>query len=167
MPEPNFNIFNIREVCESELEKCAEIIRKSFATVAADFNFTPEKNPNHRAFIKTERLVHDRKSGIMQFGLFAEDMLAGFMALEKIDTDIYKLEMLSVLPEFRHNGYGGAFIDFAKCKVKELGGKKITISIIDEHEVLKKWYMLNGFVHTGSEKFPHIPFTVGYMEVEV
>ena len=163
--------FYIREIIESELNKCAEVIRKSFATVAKEFNLTRENFPNHRSFLQTERLVNDRKFGIMQFGLFIRDnnydVLAGFVALKKLEEKIYELEMLSVLPEFRHNNFGRALIDFAKRKVKELDGNKIKIDIIEENTVLKNWYASNGFIHMGTEILPHLPFTRGYMEVDI
>ena len=41
--------------------------------------------------------------------------------------------------------------------------EEITIGIIEENTVLKNWYADHGFVHTGTKKFPHLPFTVGFM----
>ena len=42
--------------------------------------------------------------------------------------------------------------------------------IIEEnptYEELKEWYEKIGFVHTGTQKFEHLPFTVGFMEIEI
>ncbi len=47
---------------------------------------------------------------------------------------------------------------------KDLGCVKINIGIVEENEVLKKWYESFGFVHTGTQKFDYFPFTCGYME---
>ncbi|MPN36714.1 hypothetical protein SDC9_184224 [bioreactor metagenome] len=55
-------------------------------------------------------------------------------------------------------------IDYAKEKVRAFGGQKITIGIIEENTRLMNWYTANGFVHTGTRKFNHLPFTVGFME---
>ena len=71
---------------------------------------------------------------------------------------------VSILPECRHLSYGKALLDFCKEKVKELGGSKITIVIVEDNIVLKDWYTANGFIHTGTKQFEHLPFTVGYME---
>jgi ribosomal protein S18 acetylase RimI-like enzyme len=71
---------------------------------------------------------------------------------------------VAILPEYRHFGYGKALLDFFKDKIKELGGNKITIGIVEENTVLKEWYTTNGFVHTGIKQFEHLQFTVGYME---
>jgi len=43
----------------------------------------------------------------------------------------------------------------------------MTIGIIEENEKLKKWYSDLGFVHIGTKKFEHLPFTVGFMEIDV
>ena len=59
-------------------------------------------------------------------------------------------------------------IEFAKeYAQKELRANKITIGIIEENTVLKKWYEESGFVSTGTKASPHLPFTVGFMEVKL
>ena len=55
-------------------------------------------------------------------------------------------------------------LDYAKKQVMALGGEKIKIGIIEESSVLKNWYNQNGFIHIGTKKFSHLPFTSGYLE---
>jgi len=74
---------------------------------------------------------------------------------------------LAVIPELRHKGYGKQLLNFCITKVKEAGGVKIAISITEKNTVLKNWYAEYGFVHTGTKTFEHLPFTVGYMELEL
>lgn len=74
------------------------------------------------------------------------------------------LHNLAVLPECRHNGFGKMLLDHAKDIVKMVGGKTIKAGIIEESDVLKNWYIANGFVHIGTKKFDHLPFTSGYLE---
>ena len=76
-------------------------------------------------------------------------------------------EKLAVLPQYRHNGYGKKLIAFAKEKAKEMGAAKITIGIIEENARLKNWYASNGFIHTGTREFSHLPFIVGFMEYPI
>ena len=90
--------------------------------------------------------------------------MVGYMSLSKESDDIYELHNLAVLPEYRHNGLGKMLLDHAKETVKALGGKVIKIGIIEESTVLKNWYIANGFIHTGTKKFEHLPFTSGYLE---
>jgi ribosomal protein S18 acetylase RimI-like enzyme len=98
------------------------------------------------------------------YGGYVNDILAGFVALEKASEDNYYLEKLSVLPQYRHHGYGERLLSFAFETVKTLGGKKVSIGIINDNTVLKNWYIRNGFVETGRRVFEHLPFEVCFME---
>lgn len=157
----------IKAVTIHEMESCAEVIRKSFQTVAVDFGITLENNPSNGAFITGDRLLQDYGKGIMMFGLFDKRQLVGFVAIERKDDDIYYVEKLAVLPERRHEGLGRQLLDFAKEKVKDLGGKRISIAIIEQNIRLKNWYHMNGFVSVGTQQFPHLNFIVGFMEYSI
>ena len=91
-------------------------------------------------------------------------VLVGYFMLAKQEDGHYDLNNLAVLPEKRHLGYGAKMIAFAKQKVTELGGKKIKVGIIEDSWIIKNYYQWNGFVHIGTQKYDHLPFTVGYLE---
>ena len=40
----------------------------------------------------------------------------------------------------------------------------MNIGIVEDNNVLRKWYEMYGFVHKGKEKYDFFPFTCGYME---
>lgn len=90
---------------------------------------------------------------------------AGFVRLTKKGDAVFELEKLAVLPEYRHRGYGKRLVGFARDEAGKLGAPKITIGIIEENARLKDWYAMNGFVHAGTRRFSHLPFTVGFMEL--
>jgi ribosomal protein S18 acetylase RimI-like enzyme len=142
----------------------AEVIRRSFATVAQEFNLTKENCPGHTSFITDERLASKIKDGYYPFGYFSDGKLVGFTSLTDMGNGAFEMNDVAILPEYRHFGYGKSLIDFCKDKVCELGGNKITIGIVEENIVLKDWYAVNGFTHTGTKRFEYLPFTVGYME---
>jgi ribosomal protein S18 acetylase RimI-like enzyme len=77
------------------------------------------------------------------------------------------MEKLAVLPEYRHKGYGKRIMDFVSGFVKEQGGSKISIGIINENTILKNWYLEYGFKETETRVFSHLPFTVCLMGKEV
>jgi ribosomal protein S18 acetylase RimI-like enzyme len=149
----------------SDLVSCVKVIRESFATVARDFKLTELNCPNHTSFMTLEKMQNQFNIGTQMFGYFCDDEIVGYVSLTKIDNLTYELNNLAILPEYRHNGYGTELIDFCKAKVKELGGNKIKIGIIEENSILKDWYTANGFIHTGTQKFEHLPFMVGRMEL--
>ena len=102
--------------------------------------------------------------GIGMFGLFEERKQIGFVAIEKADNDNIYIERLSVLPGYRHKGYGKLLMDFVFKYVKGQGARQVSIGIVNENTVLKNWYRLYGFIETGLKKYEHLPFTVCFME---
>ena len=97
------------------------------------------------------------------FALYAGKRIIGYMSLSDEGGE-YELHNLSVLPEYRHRGFGRRLIDYAKSSVAARSGRIIKIGIIEESAILKSWYIANGFVPTGAKKFEHLPFTSGYLE---
>lgn len=155
----------IRELTDmKDFEVCAPVIRDSFITVADQFNLTRENAPSNPAFIETGALVSASEKGIRFFGLFDDIQLLGCIAVEKAMDSVYYIERLAVLPEFRHRGHGSKLLNFACEHIREAGGRYISIGIINEHSVLKKWYLYHGFYETGLKQFDHLPFTVCFME---
>jgi diamine N-acetyltransferase len=158
----------IREISKNEsLESSAEVIRAAFRTVAEEFGLTKENCPTHPSFITTEKLVEARSKGLKFYGYFEGDSQAGFVAVEKGSPELFYMERLAVLPGCRHKGYGFKLVRHVLGYAGGSGGKKLSIGIIDEHTVLKNWYKQIGFRETGTKKFPHLPFTVCFMEIDL
>jgi len=157
---------NVRIVLltSDDLPGYGEVIRQSFRTVADDFGWTPENAPTFTAYITNDRLRAKVSRNYYPYGLYADEELCGFVSLTRVGDDEYELNNLSVVPEHRHRGYGRQLLDYCKDRVREFGGHKITIGIVEENTVLRDWYAANGFAHKGVKKFPHQPFTAGYME---
>ncbi|UCD08661.1 MAG: GNAT family N-acetyltransferase [Dehalococcoidales bacterium] len=149
------------------LNTSVEIIRKSFGTVAEELNLTPENAPTHPSFITLDQLEELLKKGLVFYGYFMDDRQVGFVAIEKADENLYYMEKLAVLPEYRHKGYGGELVRFVLDTATAEGAKKLSIGIIHEQTVLKDWYQDIGFRETGTRKFEHLPFTVGFMEIDL
>lgn len=144
------------------LDVCLDVIHRSFITVAQEFGLTMENCPSHTAFMTIDKLQNHLKENRHMYLLSYDGKPAGYFSLSESDAG-FELNNLAVLPEFRHCGFGGKMLDKAKEITKTLGGEKITISVIEENEILKKWYKSNGFVQTGTKKFPNLPFSTGFL----
>lgn len=155
----------IIQISEKELFDCLDVIHNSFMTVAEEFGLTQQNCSTNGAFMPYSRLYNDYKKGCLMYAIYSNTKIVGFVQLSKKENGAYELEKLAVLPDYRHNGYGQQLIDFCKGNVKKLGGNRITIGIIEENKRLKDWYISNGFIHTGTRLFQHLPFTVGFMEM--
>ncbi len=162
MPE-----YTIRNVRFEELDACAQVIRQSFDTVAVEFGLTVQNCPTNGAFIKTGHLVSDWNKGVNLYGLYFDGEMIGFLELKRGKAGSIELEKVCVLPKHRHNGCGALLLQFAKEEALRLGGEKITIGIIEDNARLKQWYIRQGFVHIGTATFVHLPFVVGFMQMQV
>lgn len=155
----------IREIISNtELEESVKVIRNSFLTVAEELNLTRENCPTNPAFIELSDLKVLRDKGVWFYGLFVDEAQIGFVAIEKANEKVYYLEKLAVLPQYRHRGYGRRLMEFVSEQVKSWNGEKLSIGIINENERLKRWYQIYGFEEISQKRFPHLPFTVCFME---
>jgi len=157
----------IREVKREELSVCADLIRKSFRTVAEEFGFTRENAPRFTAFATTEeRLIRQMDGEHRLMFLDEEDRgIRGYYSLLFRKKNECELGSLAVLPEYRHRGIGGGLLQHAMKTARELGCAEMKLSIVEENTVLRKWYEGYGAIHTGTEKFDFFPFTCGYMKI--
>ncbi|MHA1522394.1 MAG: GNAT family N-acetyltransferase [Promethearchaeota archaeon] len=152
---------------KKELKKLVPIIQQANSTVANDLNLSIHNAPTNPAFI-TETFFFEKMKFMkhLYFGYFIEKIV-GCIAINFISDLSFGIERLSVLPEYRHKGYGGMLVRFAENKIKSLGGNKISIGMIFDLKILLKWYQKHGFKLTGSKNFDHLPFTVAFMEKEI
>ena len=157
----------IAPISESELPLCRDVIRNSFATVAHDLNLTQQNCPTHTSFITLDNLQYHVRCGYNMFGLYNGATLIGYAALEKKSAQEYELHNLCVLPENRHSGGGKMLLDFCKRFAHDNGAVVITLGMINESEILKKYYTQNGFEVTETKQFPHLPFTVCFMKCDL
>ena len=152
-----------------DLDRCAALIRESFATVAKEFGYTKENAPTFPAFITAEKLVSESAKGVRFFGFFDGPEQVGSVALEQAPEErgVFFLERLAVRPSTRHRGLGVRLMDFVFALARQWGGTLVKIAIVNENRVLKNWYIAYGFEETEMKTYPHLPFTVCFMEKSV
>lgn len=156
----------IREVTQAHLANCAQVIRESFATVADAFGFTPENAPGFTAFATTENTLrhHLLEEHRPMYALFHGESVVGYYSLKLLQQHRWELNHLCVHPAHRHQGIGETLLMHAFQTAKALGCRTLAIGIVEENQVLRKWYESFGFVHTGTRKSAAFPFTIGFME---
>lgn len=151
---------------ESERRKkeAVKVIRKSNETIAEELGLTIENAPTNPAFLTMDGLNISMNKGLSLYCILSENVMIGCIGIEDSRKDgVFYLERLAVLPEHRHKGIGRKLLDFAFQKVKESGGKLVSIGIIYENTRLRNWYTKYGFEANGIKKFDHLPFTVCFM----
>ena len=159
----------IRQVEQKELNRCVEVIRESFLTVAEEFGFTMENAPRFTAFaICIERLEAQFKEGRPMFVYVNEQQeIVGYYSLFMQSGQECELNNLCVLPAYRHLKIGEALLQHAFLHAVLAGGERVNIGIVEENVKLREWYESYGAVHVGTKKFDFFPFTCGYLVKEV
>ena len=98
------------------------------------------------------------------YAFYDQEVMVGYYSLLLQDNNECELNNLCVIPAYRHKGVGEELVKHAVKIAEELNCKKMNIGIVEENKVLRKWYESLGFIHIGTQKFEHFPFTCGYME---
>lgn len=155
----------IRLLKREELGEAALVVRGAFATVAEEFGLTQENCPTNGAFLPEGKLETQFDAGVRMAGAFDGGTLIGFAAVDPSNAVKPELEKLAVLPQSRHEGAGRLLVDWAAQQARTSAAKALRIGIIEENARLRTWYEDLGFVHKGTWTFPHLPFTVGFMEM--
>lgn len=153
----------IEEALPDDYETIRDVIHRSFSTVADEFGLTPENCAKYTGFLPLEALNAQRERGWKLYQCRAGQKTVGCMALSDEGNGCFELHELAVLPEYRHFGYGTQLLGTAGKITRTSGGKLLKISIMEENSRLKNWYLGKGFVHMGTRKFSHLPFTSGYL----
>ncbi len=143
----------------------ADIVRASYAGVANDFKLTRENCPKHPSNCTIDWIKNDLDRGVSYTILFHDKTAVGCAAVEQASKDVCYLERLAVLPRFRHNSFGKTLVTHCIKTARIYKAITLGIGIIDEQEILKQWYKTLGFKMTGTKRFDHLPFTVGFMEM--
>ena len=157
----------IQPVKNNNIKECVDVIKESFLTVANEFGFTIENAPRFTAFATTEqRLSWQLNQENRPMHAFVVDgKIVGYYSLALQENRECELNNLCVLPQFRHQGIGEKLLLHSFQLAKSLGCSKMNIGIVEENQILKKWYESFGFKHVKTQKFDFFPFTCGYMEL--
>jgi diamine N-acetyltransferase len=151
------------------LSEIVHVLNISHGTVAKEFGFTKDNNPGNNAFIDESTLKAQLNKGIDLYALSVDNKIIGCVAIEKSknETDTFYIEKVSIIPEYRNQGFGLKLMEFACTLIKKSGGKFVSIALIDAHIKLKSWYISQGFIETGTKDFEHLPFSVCFMRKQI
>ncbi len=159
----------IREISRDDIAQCVNVIRKSFGTVADEFGFTEENAARFTAFATTEERLDWQMNSEHRpmYGYYENGKPVGYYSLLLQDNHECELNNLCVLPEYRHKKLGHKLLENAFDNARKMNCRKMNIGIVEENQVLRRWYEGYGFLHVRTEKFDFFPFTCGYMVKEL
>ncbi len=157
----------IFKATDDDINVLSKIIKTAYQDVAQTFKLTKGNCPKHPSNCTDEWVKNDMDRGVTYYLLFENETPAGCAALENAEKQTSYLERLAVLPKFRHKGLGRMLVEHIFEKARQINAKTVGIGIIAEQEILKSWYETLGFEYTGTKKFDHLPFHVGFMNISL
>ena len=145
---------NIMEINDSKI--ITNILNKAFNTVALQFNYTKENAPKFNAFIDSNVIEYGLKKGLKMYGYFVDDQIIGCVGYSFFKDQIYFIERLATLPEYRHKGIGKKLMEYMENRIRENDGKIIEIHVVDENIKLIEWYKKLGFIYIRVDDLSNI-----------
>jgi len=145
------------------LQEAGALVRRSFATVAAEFQLSAQNCPRHPTFQSDDTLLlRLSQPGVACFGAFQDERMVGFAALlpDHSGDGGMELTRLCVDPAWRRREIGARLLEHPQAHTKAHGARKMTLGIISESQRLKAWYQANGFVPLRTRRVRGLPFTV-------
>jgi len=154
---------------EQEMIESVSVIRRSFRPVAQEFGVTRHNNPDHGAFVDLTDLQGLQDKGAVFYGIFQRGQQIGFVSVRPADwqKNACYLEKLAGIPEARRQGAAEHLLNYVCESARGQGQEKMLIDIINEHKVLKGWYIRYGFRETAVRPYPNLPFLVCHLEKEL
>jgi len=144
-----------------------EILNKAFLTVAQQFGFTKENASTFPAFINSDRIDGFLQNGLKMYGYKNNDLIIGCAGYSYYKDQVYFIERLATLPEYRHLGIGRKLMDFVESKIVEIGGKIAEIHVVDKNLILREWYKQLGYVEIRIDEIKTLPFNSCVMNKEL
>jgi ribosomal protein S18 acetylase RimI-like enzyme len=109
----------------------------------------------------TEKLLHDDlrtspDASLLVWRLEGETAIAGSVWLAPQGDGIWYLGSLAVDPGRQNGGLGKKLLSLAESWIRERGGRRINITVINVRETLIGWYARRGYCDMGErEAFPY------------
>jgi ribosomal protein S18 acetylase RimI-like enzyme len=147
---------NIIELKDSEL--IVEIINKSFLTVALHFGFTKENAPFFPAFINSSVIENNFNNGLKMYGYIVNGEAVGCAGYSYYKDQIYFIQRLATLPDYRHLGVGKKLMEFVENKIIELGGKIAEVHVVDKNILLIEWYKKLNYKEIRTDEIKATPY---------
>lgn len=163
------DLLHIRPADSADVALLARLIRESHQDVAVTFGLNGTNCPKHPSFCTEDWITADLARGEKYFILSQNDEPAGCVAYErpKGARELVYLNRLSVLPSYRRRGFGSRLVRFILDLARRESIRTVSIGVIGEHTALLSWYGKLGFIYRETKRFPHLPFSVAYLNYEI
>jgi ribosomal protein S18 acetylase RimI-like enzyme len=101
------------------------------------------------------------------YGYKKDNQIIGCVGYSYYKDQIYFIERLATLPEYRRLGIGKKLMQFVENEIKDIGGKITEIHVVDKNTVLREWYKKLNYVEIRIDEIKILPFNSCVMNKEL
>ncbi len=147
----------IKEITPDRFSDIIEVIAETWEPT-----YRPILDPEQISFMQgaiytPESLQQQREAGQHFFGLYQNDVIAGFASVSALEKDTYKLNKIYVKPDFQGKGYGQLLLGHLEQEVLKLNGKSLLLNV-NRYNKARKFYERQGFTVVKEEDVPIGPY---------
>lgn len=153
---------------KNAIQGITKTINKSFLSVAKQFGYTKEKVPTFPAFIDETVIQKQIDNGMKLFGYLSNNRYIGSIGYKDTkQPGLFIIERLAVIDKYRHQGIGTKLMKYVIEEIKNENGKIVEVQIVNENNILKNWYLQQGFKEIRIDDYCHLPFRVGILQLRI
>lgn len=141
---------------EKNLKDCYKVIVASF-----------KYESNIDIYIKYDKFLKAYEKGVEVYFISEDNNIIGCIGIEKKSDIKYKIRFLSVLPEYRHLGYGKKLIYNAEQIVSLKSGNKISLGMNYSNKVLLNWYESLGYKVDKIKEYKKGSIEIAFMNKDI
>jgi len=154
---------HIRRATKEEYPLVAALIRSSYKDVAVRFHLKAKDCPAHPAFCTEESVRTSAAKGEEFYILMDDSRAVGCVALERANRDVFYMERLSILPEYRSRGYGSRLVNFCIRLARKRAARRVVVGVIADQMELIEWHRSLGFRFKQYARFHDLPYSIAFM----
>jgi GNAT superfamily N-acetyltransferase len=147
-------------VVDDDLPHIVALINRAYRGSGTSYGWTTEadyisgdRTTEH--FLRAD-LVANPNASLLKWDDVPGAPVRGCVWLEPLDDNVWYLGSLAVDPEQQKSGLGKVVLSSAEQWVRERGGKRVHMTVVNVREELIAWYLRRGYRKTGEKNpFPY------------
>jgi GNAT superfamily N-acetyltransferase len=148
------------QVTSADLPDIASLMNRAYRGAGTSAGWTSESDyitgdRITESFLRTE-LLSKPEATLLKWVIPSSGQLSGCVWLEPLGNEVWYLGSLTADPILQNAGLGKKLLGAAEQWIREQGGRRVRLTVVNVRDTLIAWYLRRGYHLTGeSEPFPY------------
>jgi ribosomal protein S18 acetylase RimI-like enzyme len=149
-----------QSIADDDIPAVVALINRAYRGSSASSGWTTEA-----AYLSGDRTTEDLlradldakpRACLLKWEDPATGLIQGCVRLEPLGDDLWYLGSLAIDPERQNGGLGRTLLSAAEQWVRERGGRRVRMTVVNVRDTLIAWYLRRGYRRTGeTNPFPY------------